>query len=155
MAGMHIKRLMRAQKTSIWRAADAFRWLFPPSATAPAVPLWRFNYLQNYKGPKLILRPSFFAFRSPERNFHASRKTWHALLLKNTGPSPISRTAGASAVFLLPVPRAGCSPLEVFDLQTCRARASLAALFFCPRLLYRRMANPISKPDDITIAGSR
>ncbi|MCF3642340.1 hypothetical protein LXM94_20420 [Rhizobium sp. TRM95111] len=35
---------------------------FPPSATAAAVPLWRFNYLQNYKGPKFVLRPSFFAY---------------------------------------------------------------------------------------------
>jgi hypothetical protein len=34
---------------------------FPPSATAAAVPLWRFNYLHNYKGPKFFLWPSFFA----------------------------------------------------------------------------------------------
>jgi hypothetical protein len=65
---------MYAQKTIISRPADAFWWLFPPSATAAAVPLWRFYYLQNYKGPKLILRPSFFALRQAKQNFNVPAK---------------------------------------------------------------------------------
>jgi hypothetical protein len=61
---------MYAQKTIISHPADAFWWLFPPSATAAAVPLWRFYYLQNYKGPKFVLWPSFFACRWLKRIFN-------------------------------------------------------------------------------------
>jgi hypothetical protein len=41
MAGMHKKALKPAQQSTISIAADAFRG-FSPSATALAVPLWRF-----------------------------------------------------------------------------------------------------------------
>jgi hypothetical protein len=50
IADMHKKALKPAQGSTISLMADAFRG-FSPSATALAVPLWRFLTFTPYKGP--------------------------------------------------------------------------------------------------------